>query len=121
LIAGGAIGHLIGLFFITGITLGPFLYYGTRTDDPNDIVPHEDSRDLRGLYVFAAWLNHYDTTALNTLDTLVEENGVPFIRHNLIEIRSSDSYKSVVVYLRGNKIVGIDRTFDNLPKLNADR
>jgi hypothetical protein len=74
--------------FVAGEILGPFLYFGTRSDDPNDIVPHEDRRDLRGLHVFAAWLNHYDTTSLNTLDTVIEEDGVRAIRHYLIDFGS---------------------------------
>ncbi|HEY6987626.1 MAG TPA: hypothetical protein VH369_04545 [Bryobacteraceae bacterium] len=74
--------------YITGDLLGPWLYYGTRSDDPNDIYAHENRRDLRGLYVFAAWLNHYDATSLNTLDTVVEENGTRFVRHYLIDFGS---------------------------------
>ncbi len=75
--------------FIAGEIIGPFQYFGTRSDDPNDIVTHENRRDLRGLYVFAAWLNHYDTTSINTLDSVVEENGVRFIRHYLIDFGST--------------------------------
>jgi hypothetical protein len=74
--------------FVEGELLGPWLYHGTRSDDPNDIYPHEHRRDLRGLYVFAAWLNHYDATSLNTLDTVVEENGRRFVRHYLIDFGS---------------------------------
>jgi len=65
--------------------LGPFQVYGTRSDDPNDIVPHEHRRDLRGLHVFCAWLNHTNMAAVYTLDTLIEVNDVPFIRHHLID------------------------------------
>jgi hypothetical protein len=74
---------------IDGHNIGPFRYEGTRRDDPNDIVPHEDRRDLRGLYVFFAWLNNTDARAGNTLDALVEENGIPFIRHYLIDFGSA--------------------------------
>src|SRR5215510_678372 len=74
---------------IEGEIIGPFRYEGTRGDDPNDIVAHENRRDLRGLYVFAAWLNNTDSRAGNTLDSIVEENGVRFIRHHLIDFGSS--------------------------------
>ncbi len=73
---------------VEGDILGPFQFFGTRSDDPNDIVPHENRRDLRGLYVFAAWLNHYDATCINTLDTVVEQNGLRFVKHYLIDFGS---------------------------------
>jgi hypothetical protein len=70
---------------LEGKPLGPFKFYGTRADDPNDIFPHEDRRELRGYRVFSAWLNHNDSDAANTLDTLVEEGGRRYIRHHLID------------------------------------
>lgn len=75
--------------FIPGTPVGPFRYHGVRADDPNDTVPHEHRRDLRGLRVFAAWLGHDDSKSLNTLDTLVSENGTQFIRHYLIDFGAS--------------------------------
>lgn len=80
---------------LTGEPIGPFRYHGVRRDDPNDVVPHEHRRDLRGLAVFAAWLNHTDSKSINSLDMVVEENGVRFIRHHLIDFGAtlgSDSF-----------------------------
>lgn len=75
----------VASYYLKGKPLGPFRYHGTRTDDPNDIVPHEHRRDLRGLRVFAAWVNHNDSKALNSLDMLVQENGTQFVKHHLID------------------------------------
>jgi hypothetical protein len=69
--------------------LGPYQVYGTRSDDPNDIVPHEHRRDLRGLYVFSAWLNHTNMRAMNTLDVVVEDGGTSHIRHYLIDFTAT--------------------------------
>ena len=71
--------------FVSGEIIGPFRFTGTRSDDPNDIIPHENRRELRGLYVFAAWLNHTDAKSGNTLDSLVVENGVSYIKHYLVD------------------------------------
>jgi hypothetical protein len=65
--------------------LGPYQVFGVRSDDPNDIVPHEHRRDLRGLFVFCAWLNFHNMRAVNTADVLVEEGGTPHIRHHLLD------------------------------------
>jgi hypothetical protein len=74
---------------LDGKPVGPFRYYGTRPDDPNDIHPHEHRRELRGLHVFSAWLNHDDSRAINSLDTLVSANGKTIVRHNLLDFGST--------------------------------
>ena len=74
---------------LAGKPVGRIRFFGTRPDDPNDIVPHEDRRELRGYGVFAAWLNHVDAKAINSLDTLVTENGRSFVRHHLIDFGST--------------------------------
>ena len=71
--------------YLSGKPLGPYKYYGTRRDDPNDIVPHEHRRDLRGFYVACAWVNHDDSRAINSQDMLVTEGGVSYIKHHLID------------------------------------
>lgn len=74
---------------LDGKPIGPFLYAGTRTDDPNDVIPHEHRRSLRGLRVFAAWLNHVDAKSINTLDTVIERDGRKIVRHHLLDFGST--------------------------------
>lgn len=71
--------------FLQGTPLGPFRYKSTRKDDPNDFIAHHHRRELRGLRIISAWLNHFDTKDGNTLDMFVTENGRSFVRHYLID------------------------------------
>ena len=75
--------------YVPGRVVGQYRYTGTRPDDPNDIYPHERRRELRGLRVFAAWLNHDDARSINSIDTYVEENGRHYIRHYLQDFGSN--------------------------------
>jgi hypothetical protein len=74
---------------IPGRVIGGFRYYGTRPDDPNDVVPHEHRRELRALKVFGAWANLVDMKAGNTLDTLIQESGRSVVRHYLQDVGST--------------------------------
>ena len=74
---------------LPGRPLGAFLFHATRPDDPNDVVLHEHRRELRGLRAFAAWVNHVDAKALNTLDTLVSEEDRFVVRHHPIDFGST--------------------------------
>lgn len=71
--------------FLDGEPVGPFLFHGRRADDPNDQIPHEHRRELRGLYLFSAWLNHTDAKSGNSLDMVVTEGGIRHVRHHLID------------------------------------
>ncbi len=64
----------------------PFKYKGTRKDDPNDIIPHQHRRELRGLRVIAAWLNHFDTKDNNSMDVYTNEG---YVKHYLLDFGST--------------------------------
>ena len=74
--------------FATGKPLGNFRYYGTRSDDPNDVVRHEHRRELRGARVFAAWLNHDDSRGINSLDMLETADGRSSVKHYMFDFGS---------------------------------
>jgi hypothetical protein len=70
---------------LKGKPLGPFEYYGRRRDDPEDLIPHELRRELRGLWPLFAWTSHADSRGPNSQDMWVTENGRSFVRHHLID------------------------------------
>jgi hypothetical protein len=74
--------------FADGEPLGNFRYYGTRPDDPNDIVLHEHRRELRGARVFGAWLNHDDSRGINSLDMLERADGKAYVKHYMFDFGS---------------------------------
>src|SRR5207248_3168731 len=81
--------------FIEGRIKGPFSYSGVRQDDPNDRIPHEHRRELRGLRMIQAFLNNPDVKQLNTLDTYVEQDGQKFLKHYLIAFGDSLGSSSI--------------------------
>ncbi len=72
-----------------GENKGNFSLIGRRKQDPEDLIPHEERRELRALRVFAAWLNNNDVRDSNTLDRVVTENGKKVLKHYLIDFNSS--------------------------------
>jgi hypothetical protein len=74
---------------VEGKILNGFKYYGTRPDDPNDVIPHEHRRSLRGLQVFGAWANLVDVKTGNTLDALQTVDGKGVVRHYLQDVGST--------------------------------
>ncbi|MBW3660883.1 MAG: hypothetical protein KY397_04540 [Gemmatimonadetes bacterium] len=107
--------------FLEGIPKGPFAYAGIRGDDPNDVIPHEHRRELRGLYVIAAWLNHVDAKQGNSLDMFIlderspeEGPGIGHLRHNLLDFGSTLGSAAVRPH---NFRHGTEREFDAGPVL----
>jgi hypothetical protein len=75
---------------LPGEDLGKFKYEGTRKDDPNDLIPHELRRELRGLRVVASWINHVDVGDKNTLDVYcIRGAGRGFVKHYLLDFGSA--------------------------------
>ena len=60
--------------WMPGYGIGPYRYEGTRKDDPNDVIPHEDRRDLRGMRVLAAWLGRTDGREANSFDSWLADD-----------------------------------------------
>ena len=82
-------GRVQALFsrLLPGKPIGPFSYEGVRSEDPNDRIPHERRRSLRGLKMFSAWLNNVDTVSANTLDMFIAdgESDLGHIQHYLLD------------------------------------
>lgn len=75
--------------YVEGRPLGPWNFIGTLKGDPNDRIPHEDRREVRGLRVLSSWLNDTDRRHGNTIASYVEENGNRYIRHYLLDMGST--------------------------------
>ncbi|MDB4953522.1 MAG: hypothetical protein JWO36_1091 [Myxococcales bacterium] len=65
---------------------------GVREGDPNDRIPHERRRDLRGASPIFAWVNHADANASNFLDAWVADPADPrrhYLEHYAIDFGRS--------------------------------
>jgi len=67
--------------FLIGKPLGPWPRQGVRGDDPNDTIPHELRRDLRGAYAMFSWLDHVDMKADQTVDMYVADPTNPKLNY----------------------------------------
>ena len=78
-----------GMRTADGKPIGPWTDFGTRPDDPNDVVPHEHRRELRGSYILAALLSHYDAREQNSLDVWIGDGGAAsdrgYVRHYMLD------------------------------------
>jgi hypothetical protein len=94
----GGLVRMVASSWLPGKPLGPYTYDGQRKDDPNDAIPHDDRRELRGARLVAAWLNHFDSREQNTMDVFVpadpqRANGKGYVRHYIIDM--GDCFGSV--------------------------
>ena len=78
--------------WLAGKPLGGHPGEGVRADDPNDRIPHELRRDLRGSYAMFAWLDHVDVQESNYLDTWVtdpRDKHRHYVKHYLLDFGKS--------------------------------
>ncbi len=71
--------------WLQGIFLGPVPAEGTRKDDLNDRIPHENLRILRALKVFCSFVNHSDIRIDNSADIYTGEPGKGHVEHYLLD------------------------------------
>lgn len=77
--------------FIDGTPLGPWTYFGRKEDDPNDVVPHEERRELRGMRVLASLGNLVDSREQNTMMSWMKgPDGRGHVRHYRLDL--SDAF-----------------------------
>ncbi|MBI2895598.1 MAG: hypothetical protein HYY06_18725 [Deltaproteobacteria bacterium] len=97
--------------FLPGRPLGPFTYLGTLDEDPNDVIPHEDRREVRASYVLAALTSHFDCREQNTLD-IWRETGrdLGYVEHHWLDW--GDSFGSVFEPRQVARKLGHSHYFD---------
>jgi hypothetical protein len=92
--------------WLEGESLGGTDPSGVRDGDPNDRIPHEDRRDLRGMYPLFAWLQHLDLVRGNFLDMLVARPDDPshrYVKHYLLDFSRGLGAGAVIEHdLRSN-------------------
>ncbi|HVH47433.1 MAG TPA: hypothetical protein VM925_34095 [Labilithrix sp.] len=102
--------------WLEGKPLGPFRYEGVRKDDPNDVIPHQDRRELRGQRLLAAWLGHFDSREQNSMTTWMarrpdEPDSSPgYIRHWIIDL--NDCFGSEWAWDNVTKRINFSYYFD---------
>jgi hypothetical protein len=101
--------------FIDGKPLGVWRDVGTRPDDPNDVVPHEDRRELRGERFLAAWVAHWDSRNANTFDAFVRGG---WVEHYFLDFSDSLGGTTMTVPKHDPRL-GFE-TVSDLPTILAD-
>jgi hypothetical protein len=78
--------------WLSGESLGGTPPDGVRRGDPNDRIPHQDRRDLRGAYPLFAWVEHTDLVQANFLDMLItppHDHARRYVVHYMIDFGKS--------------------------------
>lgn len=94
---------------LPGKPLGGHASQGRRRDDPNDRIPHERRRDLRGTRPIFAWLDHADVKDDNTLDIWTKDG---YVVHYFLDFGKS---LGGLAALSNDPRRGFEYTFDFPP------
>lgn len=88
--------------WLPGRALGPFKYDGVKQDDPHDVVPHQDRRELRGGRLMAAWIGHYDVREQNSMatwmasDTAHPDSSPGWVKHWYLDFGDSLGVQTLI-------------------------
>jgi hypothetical protein len=97
---------------IPGKVVGGHPDQGVRSDDPNDRIPHELRRDLRGAFAAFAWLDATDVKEANTIDVWTEDpadKGHHYLKHYFIDFGGS---LGATTSFKGDPRVGTEYRYD---------
>ncbi len=107
----GNIRSLVSMF-LQGKLLGGHERRGLRKGDPNDTIPHELLRELRGAYPLFAWLDHVDIKEGNTLDVYQSDPQNPdhkYVVHYFIDFgKALGALGKISAQRRSGYVYGID-------------
>ncbi len=106
-----------------GIDLGPTPMSGTRDDDANDRIEHEDRRTLRALPVFAAWLDATDLGPHRLRDVYVGRPPHGHVDHMLVQLDTALGVHRLMQDIPVERAVGVLRgsALRNLATLGLSR
>lgn len=107
-------GRIRGLVsrFLSGKPLGGYSITGTRDGDPNDVIPHERRRSVRGAAAIFSWLNHTDIKEDNTLDVWAKDPEDPkrrYVMHYHVDFGKA---LGVLGFMDGLAFEGFSEVFD---------
>ncbi len=81
--------YALASLFASGKPIGHLDMSRRRKDDPNDWYTHRDRRELRGLYVIASWLNHWDMKDQQSLEMFESEDSLGVARRYLLDFNAT--------------------------------
>ncbi|HEU5057353.1 MAG TPA: hypothetical protein VFU21_12540, partial [Kofleriaceae bacterium] len=104
--------------FIDGIPVGGLMPTGVRSGDPNDTVPHEDRRVLRGQRLLFSWVDHTDMKQQNSFSAY-DKRRRHLVHYFLDFGKSLGNYARVdgLVYVGHRTAWGISAGFKSLVSL----